>query len=79
MKILVIHASAGAGHLKAAQAIYEGLKKFTSHEAVFADSLDYTSPLFKKFYQRTYIFWSWGCPGYGDFFSGFLIGRGSNR
>ncbi|MBI3617555.1 MAG: hypothetical protein HY210_04990 [Candidatus Omnitrophica bacterium] len=66
MKILVIHASAGAGHLKAARAIYEGLKKSTSHEAVFADSLDYTSPFFKKFYQRTYIFlvmgmsWLWG-------------------
>lgn len=66
MRILVIHASAGAGHFKAAQAIYEGLKKFTSHEAVFADSLDYTSPSFKKFYQHTYIFlvtgmsWLWG-------------------
>lgn len=66
MKILVIHASAGAGHFKAAQAIYEGLKKFTSHEAVFADSLDYTSPFFKNFYRRSYVFmvaqipWLWG-------------------
>lgn len=66
MKILVIHASAGAGHLKAAQAIYDGLKKHTTHEAVFADSLDYTSPFFKIFYRRSYVFmvtqmpWLWG-------------------
>lgn len=79
MKILVIHASAGAGHLKAARAIYEGLKKFTSHEAVFADSLDYTNPFFKKFYQRTYIFLVMGMSWLWGFFSGFLIGRGSSR
>lgn len=66
MRILVIHASAGAGHLKAAQAIYEGLKKFTSHEAVFADALDYTSPFFKFSYRSGYVFlvsrmpWLWG-------------------
>ena len=72
MKILVIHASAGAGHLKAAQAIYEGLKKFTSHEAVFADSLDYTSPFFKKFYQRTYIFLVMGMSWLWGFFFGLL-------
>ena len=66
MKILVIHASAGAGHLKAAQAICEGLKKSTSHQVVLADALDYTSPLFKKFYRAGYNFmvtrapWLWG-------------------
>ena len=72
MNILVIHASAGAGHLKAAQAIYEGLKKFTSHEAVFADSLDYTSPFFKKFYQRTYILLVMGMSWLWGFFFGLL-------
>ena len=66
MKILVIHASAGAGHLKAAKAIYDGLKKNAFYEVVFADALDYTSPFFKTFYQRTYTFlvtrmpWLWG-------------------
>ncbi len=66
MKILVIHASAGAGHLKAAQAIYDGFKKYTNHEVVFADSLDYTSPFFKNFYRRSYVLmvsqvpWLWG-------------------
>ena len=66
MKILVIHASAGAGHLKAAQAIYDGLRKHTTHEAFFADSLDYTGPFFKAFYRRSYVLlvsrapWLWG-------------------
>ncbi|MBI5416101.1 MAG: hypothetical protein HZA29_04725 [Candidatus Omnitrophica bacterium] len=65
MKILVIHASAGAGHLKAAQAICEGLKKNTPHDVVLADALDYTSPLFKRFYRSGYNFmvsrapWLW--------------------
>lgn len=56
MKILVIHASAGAGHMKAAEALYEGLEKHTSHEAVLIDALNYTSPFFKKFYRSTYLF-----------------------
>jgi processive 1,2-diacylglycerol beta-glucosyltransferase len=66
MKILVIHASAGAGHLKAAEALYHGLKALTGHEAVLADALDYTSPFFKGFYKKTYFFliskipWVWG-------------------
>ena len=66
MKSLLIHASAGAGHRKAARAIYDGLRKHTTHEAVFADSLDYTSPFFKTFYRRSYVFmvtqmpWLWG-------------------
>lgn len=56
MKILVIHTSAGAGHFKAAEAVYHGLKKYSSHEVVLADALDYTSPFFKKFYRGTYFF-----------------------
>lgn len=66
MKILVIYASAGAGHFKAAEALYHGLKALTNHEAVLADALDYSSPLFKEFYKKTYFFliskipWVWG-------------------
>ncbi|VAX37980.1 hypothetical protein MNBD_UNCLBAC01-346 [hydrothermal vent metagenome] len=68
MKILTIHASAGAGHLKAAEAIYKSIQKYTAHEVVFVDALDYTYPLFKKFYRDTYVFliskfpfvWKWG-------------------
>ena len=38
MKILFIHASAGAGHLKAAEALYNGMKNLPEHEATFVDA-----------------------------------------
>ena len=66
MKILFIHASAGAGHSKAAEALYRGLKKENGHDAVLIDALDYSSPYFKKFYKWTYYAlisrfpWVWG-------------------
>lgn len=66
MKILVIHASAGAGHLKAAEALYHGIKKSTDHDVFLVDALDYSSFLFKRFYKETYFFliskipWMWG-------------------
>lgn len=66
MRVLVIHASAGAGHQKAAEAIYDGICRSSPHEAVLADALDYTSDFFKKFYRQTYRFlisrlpWLWG-------------------
>src|SRR3989338_8762656 len=66
MKILVIHASAGAGHFKAAEALHQGIQKATGHDAVLIDALDYSSPSFKKFYKATYFFliskmpWMWG-------------------
>lgn len=66
MKILVIHASAGAGHMKAAEAVFNGLKKYTPHQAVLVDALDYTSPAFKNLYRSTYATlitkfpWLWG-------------------
>ncbi len=66
MKVLVIHTCAGAGHLKAAEALYAGLKQNTPHEIVLVDALDYTSPSFKTFYQRGYVLlvtrfpWLWG-------------------
>jgi processive 1,2-diacylglycerol beta-glucosyltransferase len=56
MKILVTHASAGAGHMKAAEAVYDGIKKYTDHDVTFIDALDYTSPFFKKMYKGTYFF-----------------------
>ncbi len=56
MKILVIHASAGAGHLKAAEAVYNGIKKSTGHDVFLVDALDHSSFLFRKFYKQTYFF-----------------------
>jgi processive 1,2-diacylglycerol beta-glucosyltransferase len=54
MKILVIHVSAGAGHTRAAQAIYRGLQNDPERPAVIIDALDYTSPWFKTVYRKTY-------------------------
>jgi processive 1,2-diacylglycerol beta-glucosyltransferase len=67
MKILVVHASAGAGHLKAAEALYHGLNKLPEdHELVLLDALDKASPSFKRLYRESYFFliskipWLWG-------------------
>ncbi|MCA9393436.1 MAG: hypothetical protein KC900_04460 [Candidatus Omnitrophica bacterium] len=56
MKILVIHASAGAGHKMAAKAVYDVLRDDPAHEAVFVDALDYANPLFRATYRGSYTF-----------------------
>jgi len=66
MKILVIHATAGAGHKKAAEAIFNGLKARGDCEVRLVDALDYTNPLFKRTYPTSYtllvtrLSWAWG-------------------
>ena len=66
MKILVIHATAGAGHKKAAEAIFHGLQAKGGHDVRLVDALDYTNPFFKKNYPGVYTFlvtrlpWAWG-------------------
>jgi len=66
MKILVIHATAGAGHKKAAEAIFHGLKARGGVDAYLVDALDYTNPFFKASYPWFYSFivtrlsWAWG-------------------
>lgn len=56
MKILLTHASAGAGHMKAAEALYNALKEDTRHEAVFVDALDHVHPFYRKMYRESYSF-----------------------
>lgn len=66
MKILIVHATAGAGHSKAAEAIFNGIKKHTSYDVRCVDILDYTSPFYKKLYPQVYTLliskfsWAWG-------------------
>ena len=66
MDILIIHASAGAGHKKAAEALTSRIKETTSHNAVCVDALDLTHPFIKNLYQQTYVKmvtklpWVWG-------------------
>ncbi len=66
MKILVIHATAGAGHKKAAEAIFHGLHAQGGFDVRLVDALDYTNPFFKITYPWFYSFivtklpWAWG-------------------
>ena len=69
MKICVIHATAGAGHKKAAEAIFNGLIA-ARHEARLVDALDYTNPFFKFTYPRVYAFLVTKIPSlWGVFFA----------
>lgn len=58
MKIFIVHATAGAGHLKAALALHQA---FLAHGSEFdviekIDALDYTNSFFKKAYPAVYIY-----------------------
>ncbi|MBN1870611.1 MAG: hypothetical protein JW847_08565 [Candidatus Omnitrophica bacterium] len=72
MRILCIHASAGAGHMKAAEAIYNGLKKSTNHAVYLVDALDYSSFFFRRFYKETYFFLISKVPAVWGFCFGLL-------
>ena len=52
--ILILHATAGAGHTRAAQAIAATLKP-SGHTPLMVDTLDCTSPLFRRMYVKSYI------------------------
>ncbi|MFC1620769.1 glycosyltransferase [Candidatus Omnitrophota bacterium] len=69
MKILVVHAYAGIGHKKAAEAIGKALLDAGAETKVI-DVLDYTNAFFKFSYPRVYLFlinkipFLWGCLYY---------------
>ncbi len=70
MKILMTYATAGAGHKKAAEALYKGLCAADEHEVVFLDALEYTTAIYRHSYSRTYTFLVSHCPWlWGIFFS----------
>ncbi|MFH1191050.1 MAG: glycosyltransferase [Candidatus Omnitrophota bacterium] len=57
MKVLIVHASAGAGHRRAAEAIYNYLKEHSPDlDLVLLDALDKTNALFKFDYTKGYSF-----------------------
>ncbi|MCQ9208140.1 MAG: glycosyltransferase [Omnitrophica bacterium] len=57
MKVLIVYAKAGAGHKRAAEAVFEAFKrKAQEKDVVLIDCLDYTNPWFKNFYPNIYIF-----------------------
>jgi processive 1,2-diacylglycerol beta-glucosyltransferase len=55
-RVLILSASAGAGHLRAAQAIELALAETGGAKEVRnVDTLDYTNPVFRNLYSKAYI------------------------
>ncbi len=55
-KVLLLSASAGAGHVRAAQAIDRAFAEMgTAQEVRHVDTLEYTSKLFRNLYSKAYI------------------------
>ena len=54
--------------MKAAEALYLGLKDNPAHNVTFVDSLDYTSPSFKELYRGSYTFFVTKVPQIWGFF-----------
>ncbi len=54
-RILLIHASVGGGHQRAAAALAEAFGRRQPGQVEIADVLDYTNPLFREAYARSYI------------------------
>ncbi len=56
MRILILHASAGAGHKRAAQALGQGFNALCpAAEVRICDILDFTPSIFKKTYGESYL------------------------
>ena len=65
-KVFIVYASAGAGHQKAAEAVYEYLRKTRNDlDLKLIDILDYSNSIVKFLYSKGYIFlisklpWAW--------------------
>jgi len=55
-KMLILSASAGAGHIRAAQAIEQAaLELNAAKEVIHVDTLEYTNKVFRTLYSKTYI------------------------
>ncbi|WP_435018040.1 MGDG synthase family glycosyltransferase [Tundrisphaera sp. TA3] len=55
-KVLILSASAGAGHLRAAQAIERAFAEAGTAESIHNyDTLEFTNPLFRRLYSKAYI------------------------
>ncbi len=55
-KVLILSASAGAGHLRAAEALEKAfIQKHAAREVLHVDALEYTNPVVRNIYSRGYI------------------------
>jgi processive 1,2-diacylglycerol beta-glucosyltransferase len=69
MKVLITYASCGAGHKRAADAIFTAFKNRAGQDEVsLVNSLDYTQPFFKWLYQDNYLFMANRLPSIWGFF-----------
>ncbi|NJK93201.1 MAG: hypothetical protein HC904_16125, partial [Blastochloris sp.] len=54
-RVLILSASAGTGHIKAAEALEQAcLQREMITEVAHVDALDYTNKLFRDFYSKLY-------------------------
>lgn len=56
MKIIITYASVGAGHFKAAEALYKHLSADKSLSVTLIDVLEESCPFFRDFYRKSYDF-----------------------
>jgi processive 1,2-diacylglycerol beta-glucosyltransferase len=61
-RLLILHASVGTGHQRAAEALAGAFARKHAGEVRVADALDYGSELFRRAYSRSYIDMSEGSP-----------------
>jgi processive 1,2-diacylglycerol beta-glucosyltransferase len=55
-RVLILSASAGAGHLRAADAVLRAVQlRLPGASARHVDTLEYTNPLFRRLYSKAYI------------------------
>ncbi|MEW6008940.1 MAG: glycosyltransferase [Candidatus Omnitrophota bacterium] len=68
MKVLIVYASAGSGHRRAAEAIYENLDIGLKNDSCLVDILDFTPSFFKLIYSGGYTFLIRQLPSLWSFF-----------
>lgn len=54
-RILILHATAGTGHTRAAEAVAAALRPYPNVDIAVWDALDYTNGIFKRLYSKHYI------------------------
>ena len=55
-KVLILSASVGAGHLRAAEAIEKAFRQANAAEEIRnIDVLQFTNPLFRRLYGKAYL------------------------
>ena len=55
-KVLILSASAGAGHIRAAEAVERAFREMSAADEVrHLDTLEYTNKLFRRLYSKAYL------------------------